>query len=370
MKRMLFLCLPSIISATTTGIAAQGNGGGRTVAADSLRFAEVVNSSVQMVTHLGRRAVHLSPRGDGNVNDMLAILSGSDFGDGTIELDVAGAPLPGTSAGARGFIGLAFHVSAKGDRFEAIYLRPTNGRADDQLRRSHSVQYEAEPDYPWHRLRSESPGVYESYVDLEPDTWTHMRIVVAGTTARLYVNGARQPCLVVNDLKHGASGGGIALWANIETDAFFSNVTTRLAAQPPADGAVLATIEQLFAAMRTRDTAGVRAAFEPGARLVGIRPRADGSTYTQALSVDQFVAFVGRDNRGAWIERTFQPKVFIDGTMATVWAEYDFHLGDRLTNCGTDSVQLLNIGGAWKIVSIADTYRTSGCPDHGPPGNR
>lgn len=52
-----------------------------------------------------------------------------------------------------------------------------------------------------------------------------MRIEVAGTSARLYVNGAPQPCLVVNDLKHGDRPGRIALWAHVETDAYFGPIT-------------------------------------------------------------------------------------------------------------------------------------------------
>jgi hypothetical protein len=59
-----------------------------------------------------------------------------------------------------------------GARTESIYLRPTNGRADDQLRRNHSVQYDSVPDFPWFRLRKESPGVYESYTDLEAGEWS------------------------------------------------------------------------------------------------------------------------------------------------------------------------------------------------------
>jgi hypothetical protein len=47
---------------------------------------------------------------------------------------------------------------------------------------------------------------------------------VAGTTARLYVHGASQPTLVVNDLKHGAGPGQIALWAHVETQAYFGPV--------------------------------------------------------------------------------------------------------------------------------------------------
>ena len=106
-----------------------------------------------------------------------------------------------------------------------FYLRPTNGRADDQLRRNHAVQYVSEPEYPWHRLRQESPGVYESYADLEAGAWTTMRIEVAGRTARLYVNGASQPCLIVNDLKRGDVSGRIALWADVQTDAYFGPIS-------------------------------------------------------------------------------------------------------------------------------------------------
>ena len=82
-------------------------------------------------------------------------------------VDLAGFPGPGSSDTARGFIGVAFRSTPAAKALECFYLRPTNGRADDQLRRNHSTQYVSEPDYGWPRLRSETPGVYESYVDLE-----------------------------------------------------------------------------------------------------------------------------------------------------------------------------------------------------------
>jgi hypothetical protein len=155
----------------------------------------------------------------------MAIVAASDFKNGTIEVDVAGSPRPGAPADARGFIGIAFRLQNHGARYEDIYLRPTNGRADDQVRRNHSLQYESIPDFPWFRLRKENPGGYESYADLEAGAWTRMKIVVSGTNARLYINGAEQPCLVVNDLKLGESRGQIALWAHWTTDAYFSNLT-------------------------------------------------------------------------------------------------------------------------------------------------
>lgn len=196
-----------------------------TLRPDAMRFSQVVNGRARLVDYRGRRAVKLEPSAAMSGEDMLAILDGQQFKDGVIDIDVAGAPRGDASATARGFIGIAFRTGEHGEWSEIFYLRPTNGRADDQLRRNHSVQYVSHPDYPWNRLRQEAPGVYESYTDLEPGVWTAMRVVVSGTTARLYVNGASQPCLVVNDLKHGAGGGRVALWAQMETDAYFGSIS-------------------------------------------------------------------------------------------------------------------------------------------------
>jgi hypothetical protein len=196
---------------------------------DSTDGLELVNAKAELVTYRGQRAVHLIPLAGHESGDdgMLAILTGSDFKDGTIEVEVAGTPRPGAPSDARGFIGVLFRVQAHGERAENFYLRPTNGRADDQLRRNHSVQYESAPDFPWFRLRKENPGQYESYVDLDAGAWTKMKIVVSGTGARLFVNGADQPCLIVNDLKLGETRGQIALWAHVTTDGYFSNLTMK-----------------------------------------------------------------------------------------------------------------------------------------------
>lgn len=193
---------------------------------DSLNGLEIVDGNGGIVTYNGRRALHLSPPPDRKTSDesVLAIVTATDFKDGTIEAQVAGAPRVGAPADSRGFIGILFRTQEHGARGENFYLRPTNGRAEDQLRRNHSAQYESEPDFPWSRLRKESPGVYESYVDLESGAWTRMKIVVSGTRAQLYVNGADQPCLIVNDLKLGDTHGPIALWAHATTDAYFSNL--------------------------------------------------------------------------------------------------------------------------------------------------
>jgi hypothetical protein len=176
----------------------------------------------------------LAQRGnaDGVDVEQLAVIEGLDFSNGVIEADIAGALAPDAGTGARGFVGLAFRVQPDMKTYDAFYLRPTNGRAEDQERRNHATQYISHPDWPWFRLRQENPGKYESYVDLVPNVWTRIKIDVHGDRARLYVNDNPQPALIVNDVKSGATAhGGVALWVGPGTIAHFRNVTVTPASQ-------------------------------------------------------------------------------------------------------------------------------------------
>ncbi len=198
------------------------------IASDS----KVVSNPLRSPDGLARRGAPVTPakfKGrhalkmvDDQASSELAIFKTLEFHNGSLEVDFAAEPAAGAPEGARGFVGLAFRV--KDDQhYDAFYLRPTNGRADDQLRRNHATQYVSEPEFPWHRLRKENPGVYESYVDIEPGVWTHFRFVVKGTRAELFVNHRAQPCLIVKDLKKGDIEGGVALWIGQGTVAYFSN---------------------------------------------------------------------------------------------------------------------------------------------------
>ncbi len=188
------------------------------LAVASLASAQTVDqliphqAKLESVEYLGKRAVKVTEDGQVADGEAYAIVKGSAFHNGAIEVELAGRPAAGAGGGARGFIGIAFRL--QGNQYEYIYLRPTNGRADDQIRRNHSTQYGAHPKF----------EKYESYVDLEPGVWTRYRITVEGTKARLYVHGGAQPCLIVNDLKLGDSSGGIALWIGPGTEGFFTGL--------------------------------------------------------------------------------------------------------------------------------------------------
>jgi hypothetical protein len=180
------------------------------------------NAKVETVTWKGSPAIKVV-QVDG-ATDAFAILEGQTFHNGTIDVDVAGLPGARASDMARGFVGVSFHISPDGSKLETLYIRPTNGRAADQLRRNHSVQYVSYPDWPWERLRKETPGVYETYADMQPGEWIHLKLVVKGTELQAYVGNATQPTLLVHDLKLGDVSGAVALWIGPGTDAYFRNL--------------------------------------------------------------------------------------------------------------------------------------------------
>ncbi len=202
------------------GVGAIGAQGTTLPSIDQLELRGVTAAPV---THDGRPAIRLL-EGDGGRRGGMAMLIGERLTDGTIELEVAGRRGPHAVPADRGFIGIAFRVRGDRETFEHLYLRPDNGRADDQVRRNHSTQYAAQPDFGFDRLRKDSPERYESYVDLESGVWTRMRVVVAGRTAKLYVHDAPQPALVVTDLKLGTDGGDVGLWIGPGTEGFFGAV--------------------------------------------------------------------------------------------------------------------------------------------------
>jgi hypothetical protein len=223
--------------AMAAGISALPAFANETAVALPLNDASVVtphNVTVNEVHYAGSDAVELRQTGPitGFDPDTFAFVPGLDFHDGTIEVDVAGSLLPSALPAARGFVGVAFRIAADSGSYacEAFYIRPTNGRAEDQVRRNHATQYFSFPDHDFDRLRREAPGRYESYADVVPDEWIHLRIEVSGAIARLYVNGAMQPTLIVRDLKHGAEAHGtVGLWVGNGTNAHFRNlsITTR-----------------------------------------------------------------------------------------------------------------------------------------------
>ena len=225
------------------------------------------NVDVKAVEYKGRKAVLVRSPSE---KDGFVVLPGTDFQDGTIEGDIALKTTTPPGVRMPGFVGIAFRARPDASHYELFYLRPGNSHSDDQAMRNHSVQYVASPDFGWEKLRREWPFIYESYANLQFETWTHVRIEVKGRTGKLFLNGSENPSLVINGLKGEDLRGVVALWGYQGEEAYFSNV--RITPAPPApikNGADAAAVWQVKFAGDTGHVAGSIKLIRDGNKLTG-----------------------------------------------------------------------------------------------------
>ncbi|MDO4355804.1 MAG: hypothetical protein Q4E13_04760 [Clostridia bacterium] len=154
-----------------------------------------------------------------------AKVNGVDFHDGAIEVRMLSRLLPDAPDFARGFVGIVFRAGGADEEFEAFYVRPTNGRAcADPVRRAHGCQYFAYPGYTFSYFREFGIAKYEARADIDLDEWITLKAVVEGDRAAFYLNGADQPALTVDGMKHGADGrGSVGIYVDTGTEAFVSD---------------------------------------------------------------------------------------------------------------------------------------------------
>jgi len=119
-----------------------------------------------------------------------------EFNQGTIELD-----LRGRNEFLKSFLGIVFNTTDT-VTYEDILFRPFNFRHEDPVRRTWSLAYTAEPDFPYDKLRKENTGQFESEIlpNPVPGDWIHARIVIKKDSVQIFVNHLEKPSLTVRRL--------------------------------------------------------------------------------------------------------------------------------------------------------------------------
>jgi hypothetical protein len=176
----------------------------------------LINAISEAAIEGGKSVVRLDPRAKTTTpsNIGLALVEGIEFDQGVLEID-----LKGRGEIQRCFLGVAFNV-AEGSTFEAVYFRPFNFTRAGSFR-ERAIQYVAWPEHTWETLRQEKPGKYESAVKPVPDPagWFHARIEVGKNKVKVFVNSAKEPCLVVDRLAHPKKG-KVGLWVDSRGGTF------------------------------------------------------------------------------------------------------------------------------------------------------
>jgi hypothetical protein len=136
---------------------------------------------------------------------------------------------------------------------------------------------------------------------------------------------------------------------------------TAQSAQKADTAAVLATLEGFTAALRAKDSLGMRALLHEQARFTLLRPAQGGGVRVMILDAATFPRLTSDPKGPTYDEPIRNPKVTIDGDLATVWAEYQVRLQGKVSHCGYDAFDLVRHGNGWKILNVSDTFRREGC---------
>ncbi|MCX7173857.1 MAG: hypothetical protein NT159_08020 [Proteobacteria bacterium] len=189
------------------------------------------NVVIEAVTFRGRPALKVE------LTDELQKMPGSnptgyallpvEFENGTVEVDIAGVTNGKGPPEVRAFAGIAFHILSGVDKYEAIYLRMSNGRLEQptptEPRSSRAIQYVAHPDFHFDVSRKNFPGKYESGANIASNSWIHLRLEIDGNVLQAFVNDEKQASLTVTDLKLANATGKVGLWVGNGTAGYFSN---------------------------------------------------------------------------------------------------------------------------------------------------
>jgi hypothetical protein len=209
-----------LLAHASLGCAEENPGGPDLTRVNDQKAWTLVNATSNTAVEGGKRVVRVAPKGVPGPGSLvgMALVEGVEFGEGTLEVD-----LKGKGKNEASFLGLAFNV-ADGKTFEAVYFRPFNFLRDDQSFRVHAVQYVSWPDNTWEKLRKEKPGAYEAAVKPVPDPagWFHARVEVTKGKVSVWVDNAKEPCLVVDRLA-GREKGKVGLWVD-SVGGEFSNL--------------------------------------------------------------------------------------------------------------------------------------------------
>jgi len=158
----------------------------------------------ELVDYLGQQAL--------KIKGGRAMLPDLDIENGLVEFDIAVSE-------ERGFAGLVFRVQDDAN-FEHFYIRPHQSGNPDANQYTPVFNGVAA----WQLYHGEG---YGRPVEYRYDEWMHIKIIYAGSKAKVYIN-SDEPVLHVSDLKREISGGSVGLDASNFSSVHFANfkVTT------------------------------------------------------------------------------------------------------------------------------------------------
>lgn len=118
------------------------------------------------------------------------------------------------------------------------------------------------------------------------------------------------------------------------------------------------SIEIFFEGFHQKDTVKIKSVCADKIILQSIRESAvKGNKLSDENAKEFYKSIASIPSNMKFKEKILSYTIQIDGTMAHVWAPYEFYLNDKLSHSGVNTFTLFKEKDSWKIIYLIDTRR-------------
>lgn len=117
-------------------------------------------------------------------------------------------------------------------------------------------------------------------------------------------------------------------------------------------------IESFFEGFHQRDSTKIKLVCSDKMILQSIsESTAKGNKLSDESAKEFYKSIASIPSNMKFQEKILSYTIQIDGTMAHVWAPYEFYLNDKLSHSGVNAFTLFKEKDSWKIIYLIDTRR-------------
>jgi hypothetical protein len=127
---------------------------------------------------------------------------------------------------------------------------------------------------------------------------------------------------------------------------------------------IISVVKQFFDVLESRDVNHAKKILIPEGFSFSLRK--DGKEDSISSSSLQQMINTLPDIKDKYKEIMSNPKIFINDSIAILWADYKFFINDKLSHGGVDAFSLIKIDNHWKIAGIIYTVESQNKKDKIP----
>jgi hypothetical protein len=145
---------------------------------------------------------------------------------------------------------------------------------------------------------------------------------------------------------------------------------TPAAANPPGhqvgeEAAVLGAMDRYMTAISANDLGAMASMQTPDGMTYRARSVTGGGMEVVSHPNSYWIDPARRDNR-TYRERYWSPTVMIRGSIAVVWAPYEFRIDGKASHCGVDVFDFVKVSGEWRVANSMWTVEPDACEELRP----